>query len=229
MREAASLAPVDAYRAFAQRELPSFLIHRARYAEALEEARTLTRTKYPSSRTVGHVLMGLALTGLGRIEAAGKELEAARRELEEVPTVAPGVAPRRSQVEPWVDSLRGELLLRTGKTEDGRVVFMDVQRALRAIPGPDAWTQTLFRLESMARSAMETGDWDLAEHTARQMLDHDPAYGGSHLAMALVLRHKGDAAGVSREIDAARRYWHDADPDLPELIRIAEVTVRMTS
>jgi tetratricopeptide (TPR) repeat protein len=224
MREATALAPVDAYRAFSLRELPNFLIHRARYSEALEVARAMTRTKYPQSRTVGHSLAGQALIWLGRIEAASEELEAARRELEGVPRVAPGLVPRRTAVEPWVESLRGELLLRTGNREEGRAVLKEVQRALRAIPGPDAWTQTLFRLESMARSAIEAGDWDLAEYTAAQMLDHDAAYGGSHLAMALVLRHKGDAAGVTRELEAAKRFWRDADPDFQELTQIAEAS-----
>lgn len=224
MREAAALALVDARRAFSLREVPNFLIHRGRYAEALEAARAMTDTKYPQSRTVGHALAGQALIALGRIEDAGEELEAARREFEGIPRVAPGLAPGRSQVEPWVESLRGELLLRTGNAEEGRAVLMEVQRALRALPGPDAWTQTLFRLESMARSAIEAGDWDLAEYTAAQMLDHDGAYGGSHLAMALVLRHKGDAAGVTRELEAAKRFWSDADANLPELAQIAEAS-----
>ena len=224
MREAAALGAVDATLAFSMRELPSFLIHRARYAEALEAARAMTRTKYPSSRAVGHALAGHALIGLGKIEAAGVELEAARRELEAVPRVAPGIIPRRAAVAPWVEGLRGELLLRTGKGAEGRAVLKEVQRVLRATPGPDAWTQTLFRLESMARSAREAGDWELAEYTAAQMLDHDPAYGGSHLAMALVLRRAGDAAGTTRHCEAARRYWRDADPDLPELLLITEAS-----
>ena len=221
MREAAGLPAVDEYRAFNLRELPSFLIHRARYAEALDVARSMTVTKYPQSRAAGHALSGQALLGLGRLEAAGVAFEAALRELEAVPRVTPGLVPRRSAVEPWVEALRGELLLRTGKGKEGRAVLKEVQRALRAAPGPDAWTQALFRLESMARSARETGDWDLARHTAAQMLDHDSAYGGSHLAMALVLRHDGDAVGAKRELEAARRYWRDADPDLPELGQIA--------
>jgi len=61
------------------------------------------------------------------------------------------------------------------------------------------------------------GDWTLAGFIAAQMLDHDPAYGGSHLAQALVLRHRGDAAGDRREIEIARRHWRDADADLAEL------------
>jgi tetratricopeptide (TPR) repeat protein len=224
MREAATLSPVDAMRAFSLRELPNFLIHRGRHAEALEAARAMTTTKHAQARAAGHSLAGQALIGLGRIDEAGKELEAARRELDEVPRVTPGIIPRRSQVEPWVEWLGGELLLRNGKMDQGRAVLKEVQRGLRAVPGPDAWTQNLFLLESMARSAREAGDWELAEHTAKQMLDHDPNYGGSHLAMALVLEHRGDAAGAARELEAARGFWRDADPELPELKRIAEMT-----
>jgi Tfp pilus assembly protein PilF len=228
MREATALAPVDAYRAFNMREFPSFLIHRARYAEALEAARALARTPYPQSRTVGQALAGQALIGLGRLDEAAAALEAARLELEAVPRITPGIVPRRSAVEPWVESLRGELLLRTGKGAEGRAILQDVQRAFRSIPGPDAWSQALFRLESIARSAVAAGDWELAEYTAGQMLDHDAAYGGSHFAMALVLRHNGDAAASDRELQAARRFWRDADPDLPELnlIRSKDVAQR---
>ncbi len=217
LREGAALGAVDAYRAFNLSALPGFLIHRARYAEALEEARALTRLEHPQARAAGRALAGQALIGLGRIAEARRELEAAQRELEAIPRVTQGLVPRRAFVEPWVEALRGEVLLRTGAREEGRAVLKEIQRALRALPGPDSWTQTLFRLESMARSAREAGDWELAEHTAAQMIDHDAAYGGSHLAMALVLRQKGDAAGAARALETARRYWRDADPDLPEL------------
>jgi tetratricopeptide (TPR) repeat protein len=217
MREAASLEAVDAYRAFNARELPNFLIHRGRYQEALEAARAMTRTSYPQSRAAGHSLAGQALIGLGRVPEASEELEAARQELQAVPLVAAGLVPRRSAVQPWVEALEGEILLRTGEGARGRAQLKSVQQAMRAIPGPDAWSQALFRLESMARSAREVGDWDLAEFTAKQMLDHDAAYGGSHFAMALVLQHQGDTAGAAREFEAARKGWRDADPDLAEL------------
>ena len=217
MRASAALTVVDAYRAFNRRELPSFLLHRARYPEALDEARVMVATPFPQSRAVGHALAGQALLGLGRTDEAGKELEAARAALEEVPRVAMGLIPRRSAVAPWVDALRGELLLRQGRRGEGAVALRDVVRALRATPGPDAWSQSLFRLESMARTAREVGDWDLAAFIAAEMLDHDPAYGGSHLAQALVLRHRGDEAGDRRKIEAARGAWRDADADLAEL------------
>ena len=131
-----------------------------------------------------------------------------------------GLDPSRSAVEPWVAALRGETLLREGKREEGRAVLKDVVKALRAAVGPDAWSQGLFRLESMAGSAMEVGDWDLAEFVAAQMLDHDAAYGGSHFTSARILRHRGNAAGALREAELARRYWNDADRDLPELKQV---------
>ncbi len=217
LRESATLAPVSAYRAFNLRELPNFLIHRARYQEALEAGLALTATDYPQSRCVGHALAGQALLGLGRLDEAKAALEEARRGLETVPQLTLGLDPSRSMVEPWVEALRGELLLRAGQRDEGRAVLKGVVRALRAAPGPDAWSQGLFRLESMARSTMEAGDWDLAEFIAAEMLEHDAAYGGSHHTLALVLRHKRDDAGVAREMEAARRFWGDADPELPEL------------
>ena len=221
LRESAALAPVSAYRAFSMREMSNFLIHQTRYEEALESARALTTLEYPQARVVGHALAGQALLWLGRPKEAKTELEAAQIELEEVPALALGLDPPRSMVEPWVEALRGDLLLRSGKRDEGRVVMKDVVHGLRTAVGPDAWSQALFRLETMARSAMEVGDWELAQFIAAQMLEHDAAYGGSHLTNALVLQHRKDDAGAAREFEAARKYWRDADPDLPELQLIA--------
>lgn len=226
MRESADLNAPDSYRSFNKRTLPSFLIHRARYTEALEEARTMTDSGYAQSRTAGRALMGQALVGLGRIDEAQAELVAARRDLDSIPRITPGIVPNRTMVEGLVEGLRGELLLRTGKAEEGRAVLMEAQRALRAVPGPDAWTQALFRLESIARSAREAGDWQLADYTARQMLEHDPAYGGSHYALAMVLRNSGDTSGAARELAAARNAWRDADSDLPEMREIVAAADR---
>ena len=220
MRASAKLEVVSAYRAFNLRELPNFLIHRGRYKEALDAARELTSSKYPQARSVGHALAGEALLYLGRADAARGELEAAQRELEEVPLVTLALVPHRAAVEPWVDGLRGELLLREGKREEGRALLRSVVRKLRAAPGPDAWTQALFRLEILARSARNAGDWVLAEFIASEMLAHDEAYGGSHLAMALVYSLSG-AGGADRHREEASRYWSHADRDLAELKQLA--------
>ena len=221
--ESGHLKAVSAYRAFNMREFPAFLIHRERYEEAVEAARALTKTEYAQGRCVGHVLAGQALLALGRPDEARVELAAAQKELEDVPQVTKTLDPPRSMVEPWVDGLRGEMLLRGGETEEGRAVLKDVVKKLRAAPGPDAWSQGLFRLEVIARSAIEAGDWELAEFLAQQMLDHDAAYGGSHYTHARVLQHKGDAGSAAKEVEVARRYWRDADKDLAELRELGSI------
>jgi tetratricopeptide (TPR) repeat protein len=220
MREADDLDILSAYQAFNMKATPAFLLHRARYEDALEAAGVLTRMEYPQASTVGYALATQALIGLHRIPEAQLALVKAEEELAKVPVVTPGIIPKRSMVQGWVDAARGELLLHTGKTEEANTVLKAAQKALRAAPGPDAWTQALFRLETMARSARDAGDWALAEYTAQQMLDHDAAYGGSHLAMALVMEQKGDVAGAKREMTEARKYWRDADKDLAELKQI---------
>jgi tetratricopeptide (TPR) repeat protein len=226
LRESEKLDVLSAYRAFAQREIPNFLLQRARYDEALVAAQELSQSKFVQGRCVGHALAGQALLALGRKEEAATELAAARQELESVPAIFDGINPPRAAVEPWVNGLYGEMLMREGKREEAQKVLKGVIQALRSTPGPDAWSQGLFRLESMARNAMEVGDWEFAEYVAAQMIDHDAAYGGSHYATARVLEHKGDPAGALREINAAKRYWKNADSDFPELKAMDDVAMK---
>jgi hypothetical protein len=112
------------------------------------------------------------------------------------------------------------LSLRAGERAQGSRTLEGVASTIRAIPGPDAWIQALFRLETMATLARELGEWDLADFMARQMLEHDPAYGGSHLASALVAEWRGDHSAAAGARAEAARYWRDADADLPELARV---------
>ncbi len=221
MRQAEGLRVVDAYRAFNTKALPAFYLSRGRYAESLETARAMTEMTYAQARAVGYALATQALIGLGRVPEAELEFAKAERELELVPVVTSGLAPKRSVVQGWVEAARGELLLNTNQVDEANAVLKNAQKVLRDTPGPDAWSQALFRLETIARSARDAGDWSLAEYTAKQMLDHDAAYGGSHYAMARVLEHKGDVAGTKREMEFAKKYWRDADSDLPELKEIA--------
>jgi hypothetical protein len=110
-----------------------------------------------------------------------------------------------------LQALQGEFFLRTGQKEKGRAMLEEVARKARAAAGPDAWTQTLFTLEAIARAARDAGEWDLAGWTARQMLEHDPNYAGSHYALALVAEHSGDARAAERERGLAAKYWSHAD------------------
>ena len=217
LRQATAVESLTEYQEFNQKSLTVFLLGRQRWRDALTEAKTLQRAKGAATRSIGHAFAGHAHLALRDQNAAREALAAAEREMLQVPTLVGGITVSRAAVLPYVDALRAEMMLRTGKVAEGSALLKDVQGRLRALPGPDAWTQALFRLDAFARIARDVGDWDLAEHTARQMLEHDSAYGGSHLAMALVARERGDVEAARREAAAARKYWQDADRDLKEL------------
>jgi tetratricopeptide (TPR) repeat protein len=217
LRRAMQVAPVTGYQEFTQKSLTVFLLGRQRWRDALRAADQLIKRESPATRTVGYAFAGHAHLALGDPAAAQRSLASAEREMNTVPALTIGITVNRAAVLPYVDALRADVMLRNGKRADGRKLLMDVQRRLRALPGPDAWTQALFRLDAFAKLAHDIEDWELLEHTARQMIEHDAAYGGSHLALALAARERGDDELARREATAARKYWQGADRDLKEL------------
>jgi hypothetical protein len=158
----------------------------------------------------GHVTAGQARLALGQFNEAADEANAALRLMRAAPEGAGLVATP-------LQALQGEFFLRSGQKDKGRPLLEEVARKVRAAPGPDAWTQALFTLEAIARAAREVGDWEFAAWAARQMVEHDPSYAGSHYAVALVAEHNGDArtAGVERAL--VEKYWSRADAGLAEL------------
>ncbi len=219
MRRAYALATPLEYMEYQRKEWPGFLLARGRVEEAQAAAGELTRGKWPATRVAGHVSLGQVHMSRGNLEGAREELAVAEKEVEAMPTGWPYL---RRDVAPYVDRLRGEILIRSSRADDGRALLKDVQGRIRAVPGPDAWTQALFVLESIAHSARQAGEWELVEYTARQMQDHDSAYAGAHFLLALVAEHRGDAAGARAAFAEAEKLWAHADPDLPELRRLRE-------
>ena len=227
MKQAFAIHSVDEGREFSKKEWPRFLLGRGRKNEALAAANDLIKSKYPTTRATGHLIAGQVFLSMNRLADAKKELVEAEKEML-APRIATsgamlmGVAATRGSgappaVEPELEALRAEILLREGKTEEGRTMFKAVQRKLRALLGPDAWSQALFRLESIGQTAREAGDWELAEYTAKQMLEHDAAYAGSHYAMALVAEKNGERSVAAKAFARAQELWGNADADLPEL------------
>ncbi|HKX30691.1 MAG TPA: hypothetical protein VJ302_23580 [Blastocatellia bacterium] len=198
------------------KEWPEFLLSRGRNEEALAAAGKMEQSRYAPVRSLGRALTGSALLTLKGPEAAQASLAEAEKEWKEVvPSGALGVTPET--IRPYLNASRGEVLLRSGQADEGARLLKEVQRQVRAIHGPDAWIQALFRLEAIARAARNAGHWELAEYTAKQMFDHDASYAGTHYALALVAEQRGDAATARSEFAMAVKLWSRADPDLPEL------------
>jgi len=198
---------------FNKREWPVFLLARGRAREALAAANVLGTHRAPLVSATGHLEAGRAQLALQGFQAAADEANTALRLMRSAPEGAGLLATS-------LQSLQGELFLRTGQRDKGRAALEEVATRVRAAPGPDAWTQALFTLEAIARAARETGDWELAGRIARHMLDHDPAYAGTHYALALVAEHDGDGDLTRSELTRAERSWSRADPELPELVDV---------
>ena len=198
------------------REWPEFLLGRGRNAEALAAAKDMLKSKWPAVRCAAHTVAGGALIALERPAEARLELTAAEREMRDVVGTGP-LSVTAEMVKPFVDVLRGEIMLRDGKQGEASSLFKDVEQRTRAAPGADAWIQALFRLESIARLARDAGNWELAEYTAKQMLDHDASYPGAHYALALVYEHYKDAVSARTTMTTAVKLWGKADTNLPEL------------
>lgn len=193
-----------------KRDYPAFLVSRGRLEEALTAARTLASHPHPVAQAAGHIEAGFALLAMNRFADGANASNAALRALKAAPDgQALAVIP--------LEALQGEFRLRTAQREQGRQGMENAARKWRALPGPDAWSQSLFRLEALARSARQVGDWPLAARMAQLMLEHDPNYAGTHYALALVAQHDGNAATAAREFDLAVKAWANADKDLPEL------------
>jgi tetratricopeptide (TPR) repeat protein len=226
-RDIASIRAITPKVEFDRREWAEFLLSRGRTQEALLVSSDLANGKWILGRVVGRILTGSALLTLNRPAEATSELAAAEKELSGG-SISASESPYIDGLRPYLEGLRGEIWLRSGERAKGAALLKDLQKRLRAVPGPDAWIVGLFRLESIASMARDAGEWELAEYTAKQMLEHDSQYAGTHYALALVAEHKGDLAAARREFTAAERLWDKADPDLAELVKTRQKLASIT-
>ena len=210
LKQAFNLPTTLLVQAVNKREYPAFLVSRNRLEDAVAAAKTLTAHPHPVVQAAGHIEMGFALLAMNRFADGAGASNLALRALKAAPDgQALAVIP--------LEALQGEFRLRTAQREQGRQAMERAAMKWRGLPGPDAWTQSLFRLEALARAARQVGDWPFAARMAQLMLEHDPNYAGTHYALALVAQHDGNTATAAREFGLAVKAWATADKDLPEL------------
>ena len=209
LREAFALPASTEFLAYNRKLWPEFLLNRGRYQEAFEAAHELVQSPWPMAQLAGHSLAGEAALGLNKVDDAQAELALAEAVAEKLPANIVGALP-------YPACLRAALLLRQNQLQEGEKVYVAVEQSAVAMPGPDAWVAAVFTLESIARSAREANDWELARYTAEQMVLHDPYYAGGHFALGLVAEHGGERAGARPMFAQAEQLWSHADPDLPE-------------
>jgi tetratricopeptide (TPR) repeat protein len=194
-----------------RKEWPTFLLARGRADEALAAARALAVDSMPLAAAMGHLLVSRALQSLNRPDAAAEEGDLALSQMR-------AIGPLGGSILPEFQLTQGEFLLRRGDVDQARAMLRDAAAKLRAQSGPDAWAQTLFSLEQVARVARELGDWPLAAEFAKLMQSHDRTYAGTQYALGRASEHDGNRAAARRFYADALRGWARADRSLPELL-----------
>jgi Tfp pilus assembly protein PilF len=216
LKQSFSLSTNLLVQAVNKREWPAFLLARNRPSEALAAAQTLVSHPNLVVQATGHIESGFAYLAMNRPADAANSSNLALRALrsaqggQDLAAIA-------------LEALQGEFLLRTAQRDKGRSVMERAAQKWRSLPGPDAWTQSLFRLEAQARAARAVGDWTFAARLAQLMLEHDANYAGTHLALALVAQHDGNAATARREAELALKGWASADKELAEMKTISDL------
>jgi len=214
LREAFALPAHGDLAEFGHKQWPEFLLARGQPQQALAEADVLTRSSSMMARFAGHTLKGRALVAMNRIADAQAEMALARDALILIP------AADADRLRPYSDTLRAEILLAEEKSAEGVALMRQIEDQLRASPGPDARSQALIQLDSIARRARESEEWALAELTAQQMIEQDPSYAGGYYAKGLVAEHEGNSALAMQQFAVAEQLWSEADKELPELVGI---------
>ena len=219
LKEAFALPTHSDLAEFARKQWPEFLLARGRTQEALEQSQLLLQSPSRMGQFAAHTLIGRALVAMNRTEGAEKELASARDDLVLV------LATEADRLRSYSETLRAEILLSQRKSVEGAALMKDIEEQLRASAGPDAQSQALIQLDSIARRARESQEWGLAELTAHQMIQQDPSYAGGYYALGLATEQRGDLAAASQQFGVAERLWSEADPDLPELRSVRQKLV----
>jgi protein-disulfide isomerase/tetratricopeptide (TPR) repeat protein len=216
LRESFSLPGHGELAEFGRKQWPEFLLARGRAQEAYEQSDILAQSSSMMARFAGHTLKGRALVAMNRVDDAQKEMALARDALILIP------ASDADRLRPYSDTLRAEILLSEKKSAEGVGLMKEIEEQLRASPGPDARSQALFQLDSIARRARETEEWVLAELTAEEMIEQDPSYAGGYYAKGLVAEHEANSGVAIQQFGIAEKLWSEADKELPELLAIRE-------
>ncbi|MGH9774472.1 MAG: tetratricopeptide repeat protein [Candidatus Acidiferrales bacterium] len=206
-REAFSLPTYTDMADFNRRAWPEFLLNRGRSEEALAAAQELTRSRWAMGRFAGHTLAGQAFVAMRRLDDAKNELSLAEREMEEIPATVIAALPDAGV-------LRAEILFCGDSRKQGSALLTQLEKGIAAVPGPDAWSESLFELESITTLSRALGDWDLAGSTAQTMIQHDPSYAGGYIALGMVDEHNGNAAKANDDFATAEKLWSKADADV---------------
>jgi tetratricopeptide (TPR) repeat protein len=88
------------------------------------------------------------------------------------------------------------------------------QKQMLSQTGPDPWIESLYFLQLLSNITYSTGNMELAESSAKALLEHDPEFGGGLYAMARVQKRKNNETAASESMAKAKLAYKDGDEEL---------------
>ncbi|HYL36742.1 MAG TPA: hypothetical protein VEV17_12585 [Bryobacteraceae bacterium] len=225
LRRSFELPSIELSQQLTESAWPMLLLGLGRAEQALAATRALAARDAPLVQALGLLLSSRVLMTLRRMNDATEQGDRAIRQMRAAGAISGVLVPE-------LQLTQGEFLLRQGQPERGRTMLREAVEKLQAEPRADAWTHTLLRLEAACRLTRELGEWSLAREFAEQMRQFDPAYAGTHYALAKAADHQGNVAMAREEYQAAVHRWRMADADFGPLTdarqRLAALQVTST-
>jgi tetratricopeptide (TPR) repeat protein len=172
----------------------------------------IEKSNFAMGRFAGQSLAGQAFLAMNRLEEARSSMTAAEQEMEHI-------SAQVIKALPDAGLLRAEIMLHEKNWNKGNALLEALEEQIIAVPGPDAWSEALFQLESIAKVARQVGDWELAGSTAKKMIQHDPSYAGGYFALGLVAENQGDDPTARLDFATAEKLWSKADASVQSQIQ----------
>lgn len=220
----AIFAKLDTIRPYANQSVgrirkgyPEFLLQNGRYHDAIRIAQTLKENQY--SAGIAYSLAGLGYLLTKDTTSARREAGVYLKRLDSITLQRQKEGYSKEEALNRQSFSRGVLtLLESGialQTDPANAAlqqrFAKVQNSMLKQTGPDAWISALYFLQLVTNITWASGNMELAETSARTMLQHDPNYGGGHWWLAKVLHRQGKLVEANAELAKAKEAYKDAD------------------
>jgi len=198
---------------------PFFYLQNNQPAAAIRLAKPLTFSDKPGNR-----FMGFFITGLGNVFQQDEENAALnhRQALHIVDSlkeaeIKMGMHPEDAEEAfSYLYAQAGIVNMGIGLLKNPYYTSLlqqmeSIQSTLLKQTGPDPWIDALYFLQLLTQLSIKTGNLELAERSANNMLKHDPAYPGAYWMLARIYKLQKKDALAGTYLAKAKAGYKEAD------------------
>ncbi|MFT4025161.1 MAG: hypothetical protein QM664_15410, partial [Flavihumibacter sp.] len=192
---------------------PGFLLQNGSYDEAIRLSEKIARGKGPANQLTGYLSTGIGYMLKKDVAAAERASALATHVMDSLKKVMRDEGASEEQIadgSQYFDGIQSLITIGLALQKDPlntslQAPIMGIQQAMLKQTGPDPWIDALYFLQLLTNITYSSGNMELAEGSARAMIQHDPEYGGGHLWLAKILLRQGKNEAADRERALAKK------------------------